>query len=104
MNAKPDKSELLKRKFEPISDWRPAAQTSNAGEALKSFFQDTLEEAQKRGESFGKALEPFTEDAKGKIKDLAGFLEGMAGKSSNEARSFLAKTLESLAGKIKPGD
>jgi len=104
MNAKPDPSELLKRKFEPISDWKPAGQSSSAGEVLKSFFQETLEEAQKRGESFGKALEPFTEDAKTKIRDLAAFLEEAAGTSSKEARSFLAKTLESLAGKIKPGD
>jgi hypothetical protein len=104
MNEKSSKSELLKRKFDPVSDWKPASETARGCGGRKSFFQETLEEAQKRGESFGKTLEPFTEDAKAKIKELAVFLEETAGKSSNEARSFLAKTLESLAGKIKPGD
>ena len=102
MNAKPDTSELLKRKFEPISDWRPAGQTTGSGEAAKLLFQEALEDAKKKGDSLAKSLEPLTEDAKVKIKEFAGFMEEFAGKSPNEVRSFLANALESLAAKIKP--
>ena len=94
-------SELWKRKFEPISDWKPAPQTSRDSGA-KSLFEDVLGEAQKARESLKKALEPFSDDAKGKIKEMASVMEEVASKSSKEARSFLAKTLESVAEKIKP--
>ncbi len=95
-------SELWKRKFEPISDWKPAPQSSGDSGGSKSLFDDVLSEAQKARESLKKVLEPFSDDAKGKIKEMASVVEDVATKSSKEARSFLAKTLESVAEKIKP--
>jgi hypothetical protein len=93
-------SELWKRKFEPITDWKPAPQTSGNSGASRSLFG----EAQKASESLNlkKRLEAFSDEAKGKIKEMASVLDEAAGKSSKEARSFLAKTLESVAEKIKP--
>ena len=89
-------SELWKRKFEPISDWKPAPRTSgNSGGGSKSPFDEAFGEAQKAKESLKKILKPISDVAKEKIKE-------MASKSSKEARSFLAKTLESVAEKIKP--
>ncbi|MEW6140209.1 MAG: hypothetical protein AB1733_18450 [Thermodesulfobacteriota bacterium] len=96
------RSELLKRKFGPISDWKPARDKFDVTEALKSIFNETLEQAQKRREALEKALGPLTEEAGGKIKEMARFLEESATKSSHEARSFLAKTLQAMADKIKP--
>ena len=63
MNAKPDISELLKRKFEPISDWRPAGQTTRSGEAVKSFFQETLERLHEKYHQYPTTLNygPMTE-------------------------------------------
>ena len=95
-------SELWKRKFEPISDWKPAPQTSGNSGGSKSLFDEAFGEARKAKESLKKILEPFSEKAKGKIKEMASALDEVAGKSSKEARSFLAKTLESIAEKIKP--
>ena len=88
-------SELWKRKFEPISDWKPAPQPSGNSGGSKSPFDEAFGEAQKAKESLKKMLKPFSDVAKGKIKEIAS-------KSSKEARSFLAKTLESVAEKIKP--
>jgi hypothetical protein len=95
-------SELWKRKFEPISDWKPASQAWTS-DGVKSLLDDALGEAQKAAESLKKRLEPFSDDAKSKIKEMASVLDDVASKSSKEARSFLAKTLESVAEKIKPG-
>jgi hypothetical protein len=95
-------SEFWKRKYEPISDWKPAPQTSGISEGAKSLFDEALGEAQKATESLKKILEPFSDDAKSKIKEMASVLDDAASKSSKEARSFLAKTLESVAEKIKP--
>ncbi len=96
------RSELLMRKFEPISDWKPAGETSDITQTFKSIFNETLEQAQKRKEVLERALGPLAEEAWTKIKDMAGFLEDTTIKSSNEARSFLAKTLEAIAEKLKP--
>ncbi len=96
-------SELWKRKFEPISDWKPAPQTSGISNGAKSLFDEAFGEAQKAKESLKKILEPFSDEAKGKIKEMASVLDDVASKSSKEARSFLAKTLEAVAEKIKPG-
>ncbi len=96
------RSDLLKRKFEPISDWRPAKSEPSIVSGIRSVLSDALEEAQKVKETLEKVLEPFSEDAKKKIKNAASILEETASKSSGEARSFLAKTLEALAEKIKP--
>lgn len=96
------RSELLKRKFGPISDWRPASQKPDITQTLKSIFNETLEQAQKRKEALEKALGPLTDEAGTKIKDMAQLLEKTAVKSSKEARSFLAKTLEAMASKIRP--
>jgi hypothetical protein len=92
-------TEILKRKYEPFTDWKPVCQCKSAG---GGFLDEALEEAKKGKESIEKFLEPLTEDARKKIRDAASTIEEVAEKSSREARSFLAKSLETLAGKIKP--
>lgn len=96
MNQKNEGPELLKRKYEPFSDWRPAAG------AYRSVLEDPVGEAQKFKESLKKTLEPLAEDALVKIKEMAVVIEEVASRSSKETRSFLAKTLTSLAEKVKP--
>ncbi|MBI4962700.1 MAG: hypothetical protein HY913_05425 [Desulfomonile tiedjei] len=96
MNSTGEGPELWKRKYEPFSDWRPASTSS------KSVLEDPLGEAQRLTESLRKTLEPLAGEAKGKILEMASVVVEVAGKSSNETRSLLAKTLESLAEKIKP--
>lgn len=98
MSEKDPLSEILGRKFGPVSDWKPASQGGSVGQGLKSI----LDEAQKGMESIEKLLDPFAEDAKAKIRGAAATLEDVAAKSSKEARSFLAKALEAVAEKIKP--
>ncbi len=98
MSEKDPLSEILRRKFGPVTDWKPACQTESAGQGLKSI----IGEAQKGMESIEKLLDPFAEDAKAKIRGAAATLEDVAAKSSKEARSFLAKALETVAEKIKP--
>ncbi|MFH1114584.1 MAG: hypothetical protein V1792_11735 [Pseudomonadota bacterium] len=97
-------SELWKRKFEPITDWKPAPQTFGNSGGSESPADEGFGEARKAMESLNlqKRLEAFSDEAKGKIKEMASVLDELAGKSSNEARSFLAKTIESVAEKIKP--
>jgi hypothetical protein len=95
-------SELWKRKFEPITDWKSAPQSSGNSGGSKSGFVEAFGETQKPKGSLNKILESFSDGAKGKIKETASALDGMAGKYSKEARSFFAKTIESLAEKIKP--
>jgi hypothetical protein len=96
MNNTSQGPELWKRKYEPFSDWRPASGS------YRSVLEDPLGEAQRLKQSLKSILEPFAEDAKEKIKEMAVVLEEMASKSSTETRTVLAKTLESIAGKIKP--
>jgi hypothetical protein len=96
MSSSEQQSELWKRKYEPFSDWRPAPTSP------RSILEDPLAEAQRLKELIKKTVEPLAGDAKVKIKEMASVLEEAAGKSSNETRTFLAKTLESLAEKIKP--
>lgn len=84
------RSELLKRKFEPVSDWRPA-KAMTLTDRIKSSVSEAIEDAQE-----------LTEDAKVKIGKAASLVEEVAGKSSKEARSFLSKALATLADKIKP--
>ena len=95
-------TELWRRKFEPISDRKSTEQTSGNSVDSKSGFNEALGEAQKAKTSLEKMLEAMSDEAKGKIKETVSVLDGMASKSSREARSFLAKTLESVAEKIKP--
>jgi len=95
-------SELWKRKFEPITDWKPAPQTFGNSGGSKSLVDEEFGEAQKPKGSLKKILEAFSDEAKGKIKEMASVLDEAASKSSKEARSFLAKTIESVAEKIKP--
>jgi hypothetical protein len=95
-------SELWKRKFEPITDWKPAPQSSGNSGGSKSGFNEAFGEAQRLKGSLNKVLESFSDGAKGKIKEMALVLDEVANKGSREARSFLAKTIESLAEKIKP--
>jgi hypothetical protein len=95
-------SELWKRKFEPISDWKPAPQTFGNSGGSKSLFDKAFGEAQEAKESLKNILKAFPDEAKGKIKEMASVVDDVAGKSFKEARSLLAKTLESVAEKIKP--
>jgi hypothetical protein len=95
-------SELWRRKFDPVTDWRPASQTSSGTGASKSVFEDSLRNAQKAAESLVKALAPIAVEARDRIKDVTSVLDEAAGKSSVEIRSFVAKTLASMADKIKP--
>ena len=87
--------ELWKRKFEPITNWKPAPQTSQNSGVTKSPAGESFGEDQTPKGSLKKILEVFSDEAKGKIKE-------MAGKGSKEARVFLAKTIESVAEKIRP--
>ncbi len=93
--------ELLKRKFEPVSDWRPVKQASLA-DRFRSTVGETVGDAQKRMEALEKALEPLTEDAKTRMREAASLVEEAASKSSKEARTFLANALQTLADKVKP--
>ena len=95
-------SELWRRKFEPVTDWRPAPQTSRSSDAPRSVFEEPWRKAQEATESLVKALEPIAAEARDKIRDVTSVLDEAAGKSSVEVRSFVAKTLESMAEKIKP--
>ncbi len=96
-------SELLRRKFEPVTDWRPAPQTERGAEGSRSVFEEAVENAQKAAESFMKALGPIALEARDKIKEVTSGLDDAASKSSVEVRNFVAKTLASMAEKIKPG-
>jgi len=89
--------ELWKRTYEPISDWKPARPAGG------SVIGGAVNEVYKAKESLTKLLEPLSEDAKEKVKEVARIVEDLAGRSSREARSLLAKTLETIAEKIKPG-
>ncbi len=95
-------SELWRRKFEPVTDWRPAPQTSRSSGTSKSLFEDTLRQAQNATESLVKALQAIAVETRDKVKDVVPVLDEAASKSSVEVRSFVAKTLGSLAEKIKP--
>jgi hypothetical protein len=97
-----DEKDLLKRKFEPFTDYRPVEPGSSGVFGLKGLFNETLGQAQKTREAFEKRLEPYTEEAGVKVKEFAASIEDIALKSSSEARSFIARTLEALAQKIKP--
>ncbi|MEW6532587.1 MAG: hypothetical protein AB1473_17285 [Thermodesulfobacteriota bacterium] len=102
MSKHTEMSELLKRKFDPVSDYRPVGPGSEKGSKLKSAVSDTLEEAHKIKEYVEKAIEPFADDAKVRIREASAALVDVAGKSSKEARKVLAKTLKGLAKKIEP--
>lgn len=80
--------DLLKRKFEPFSDWRPAS----SGRRSVASIVDAVSEA----------FEPYTKDLQVKVKDLATSLEDVASKSSTDARGYLADAFESLAKKLRP--
>lgn len=97
-----DFSEILMRKFKPITDYKPASEGSSSADKLAHFVRDVLDEVQKGGESLGKVMSPYTDEAKQRISELSGAVEEAASKSSAEARSFLAKVLESAAKRIKP--
>jgi hypothetical protein len=94
--------ELWRRKFEPVTDWRPAPQTSSSTGASRSVFEEPWRKAHEATESLVKALEPIAAEARDKIRDVTTVLDEAAGKSSVEVRTFVAKTLESMAEKIKP--
>jgi hypothetical protein len=95
---KPDLSELLKRKFEPVSDWRPAKESSgplNSVKGVVSALEKTLQTVEQ-------ALGPFSDDARARMREVVTTVGDVADKSSTEARSALSKALSVLAEKIKP--
>jgi hypothetical protein len=96
------RAELLKRKFEPVSESRRGTDWNDITQTLRSLFNETLEQAQIRKEALEKSMGPLTDETVAKIKDMASFVEETATKSSQEARSFLARVLEAMADKIKP--
>jgi len=102
MSEKQTESELWRRKFEPISDWRPAGGTWGAPSGPRAVLEEALEGIGKGKDALTKMLEPFSEEAKVKIKDMIGVLDEVASKSSTEARSFLANLLQGMAEKIRP--
>ncbi|MBI5252489.1 MAG: hypothetical protein HY912_23590 [Desulfomonile tiedjei] len=102
MNEKQTGSELWRRKFEPVTDWKPASESSGAYSGPRAMIEDALAGIGKSKDALTKALEPFSEEARTKIKDMVGVLDDVASKSSTEARSFLANILAVMAEKIKP--
>lgn len=102
MNAQPTGPELWKRKFDPISDWKPAASKSGASSGPLSMISEALEGIEKGKEALTKMLEPFNEEAKAKIKDMVSVADEVASKSSTEARTFLANILSAMAEKLRP--
>jgi hypothetical protein len=95
-------SELLRRKFEPVTDWRPARQTEPSAPGSRSVFEEAVENAQKAAVSLMKALGPIAGEARDRIREVTSGLDEAANKSSVDVRSFMAKTLASMADKIKP--
>ncbi len=95
-------SELWQRKFEPITDWKTSVQTSENSGVSKLLVDESFGKSQKPTGSLKRILEACSDEAKGKIKEMASVLDDVAGKSSKKVRSFLAKTIESVAEKIKP--
>jgi len=102
MNEKKTEPELWRRKFEPVTDWKPVAGTSGGSSGARAFLDEALEGLGKSKDAVTKMLEPFSEDARTKIKDMAGVVEEVASKSSTEARTFLANILGALEQKIRP--
>ncbi len=98
MGEKPDLSELLKRKFEPVSDWRPAKESTGPLSSVKGI----VSALEKMMQSAEQTLGPFSDDAKAKMKEVVTTVGEVADKSSTEARSVLSKALTVLAEKIKP--
>lgn len=99
MADKTQGEELWKRKFGPVSDWKPATSCSCGS---RSVIGGAIDEVSKAKESVAKLLEPLSEDAKEKIKEVVRIVDDLAGRSTREARSLMARTLETIAEKIKP--
>ncbi len=102
MDEKQTGSELLKRKFDPISDWKPATSTFGEASGPRAVLEEALEGIGKGKDALTKMLEPFSEEAKTRIKEMVGTLDDVASKSSTEARSFLANILSAMSEKIRP--
>ena len=98
MGEKPDVTELWKRKFEPVSGWKPAKRASG----LQSSVKGIVGALEKTLQTVEQNLGPFSDDAKAKMKEVVNTVGEMADKSSTEARSALSKALTVLAEKIKP--
>jgi ribosomal protein L22 len=102
MSNEKQESELWRRKFEPVTDWRPASGASSCTESSKTAVEERLAQAQKAAESFVKILESIAVEARDKIKDVTSVLDEAVGRSSGDVRSFVAKALEGMADRIKP--
>ncbi len=97
MTDKQDFDELLKRKFEPFSGWRPAPQSGSGIDAV----WEAIQTARRGFDSFMKTMEPYTDQADARIRDLVTQLEGTMGESSKETRAYLAKQLEKMATRLR---
>jgi len=86
MDEKQTGSDLWKRKFKPITDWRPAGGMSGWASGSRALLEDALEGLGKGKDALAKKLEPLGEEAKIKIKDSIKVMEDVASKSSVEAR------------------
>ncbi|MDQ7783691.1 MAG: hypothetical protein RDU20_12480 [Desulfomonilaceae bacterium] len=98
MSEKPDLSELLKRKFEPVSGWKPATTAARPMSSVKgivSALERTLQTVEQN-------LGPFSDEAKAKMREVVGTVGQVADKSGTEARTALSKALAVLAERIKP--
>lgn len=102
MNEKQTDSELWKRKYKPVTDWKPAGETSSSSSGPRALLEEAMEEIGKGKDALVRKLEPLSEEAKTKFKDTIKVLDEVASKSTTEARSFLAKLLSDTADKIKP--
>lgn len=102
MDEHETESELWKRKFEPISDWKPAGEPSGPFSGARGVLEGAIEGIEKGKDALTRMVGPLSEEAKTKITDALGVLEDVAVKSSTEARSSLANLLEAMAQKIRP--
>ncbi|MFH1117161.1 MAG: hypothetical protein V1792_24850 [Pseudomonadota bacterium] len=98
MSEKNDLSDLLKRKFEPASDWKPAGGSSAPLSGVKALV-GALESVMQNAEQ---TLGPISDDAKAKVREILDTASEVADRSTTEARSALSKALSVLAEKIKP--
>ncbi len=98
MGEKPDLSELLKRKFGPVSDWKPASQSSGPLSSVKGLVSALENVMQSAEETLG----PLSDDARARVREVLNTAGEVADRSSTEARSAISKALSVLAEKIKP--
>ncbi|MFH0822020.1 MAG: hypothetical protein V2B18_04665 [Pseudomonadota bacterium] len=94
MPEKPSPSEILMRKFEPVTDWKPVEPPGSELEGLiATIAREALGQVQSAAANIEKHLEP-----------VAGAIEATVSEWSGDARASLSRTLGMLADRIKPKD